>query len=210
MAGVKVREAGQPVGSISVDDDFLHRQCIPARKSLPCETAKSVRGVAGCGDGAERRSQGSLWRLRDLLSQRSPGSGPRGASLARGRIACNRSRGVQGPGGKRQRAAREGPDSAALTSSAVEQPSAAQAIDVLLAFETAPGSQTGSGYTVTAGHLENRDPAAMHRFLGFPRRSGTVMHHFLANPEPFPSRVFLCESQDIRVPTQKPRTSISP
>ena len=33
-----------------------------------------------------------------------------------------------------------------LTSSAVEQPSAAQAIDVLLAFETAPGSQTGSGY----------------------------------------------------------------
>ena len=35
-----------------------------------------------------------------------------------------------------------------LTSSAVEQPSVAQAIDVLLAFETAPGSQTGSGYIV--------------------------------------------------------------
>ena len=33
--------------------------------------------------------------------------------------------------------------------------------------------------TVSRGHLENRDPAAMHRFLGFPRRSGTAMHHFL-------------------------------
>ena len=33
--------------------------------------------------------------------------------------------------------------------------------------------------TVSRGHLENRDPAAMHHFLGFPRRSGTVMHHFL-------------------------------
>ena len=40
------------------------------------------------------------------------------------------------------------------------------------------------------------------------RRSGTAMHHFLnkrvasASPEPFPSSVNLCESQDIRVPTQ--------
>ena len=33
--------------------------------------------------------------------------------------------------------------------------------------------------TVTSGHLENRDPAAMHRFLGVPWRSGTAMHHFL-------------------------------
>ena len=33
-----------------------------------------------------------------------------------------------------------------LTSSAVEQPSAAQAIDVLLAYETAPEPYTGSGY----------------------------------------------------------------
>ena len=33
--------------------------------------------------------------------------------------------------------------------------------------------------TVSRGHLENRDPAAVHRFLGFPRRPGTAMHHFL-------------------------------
>ena len=42
----------------------------------------------------------------------------------------------------------------------------------------AAGGRQADG-TVSRGHLENRDPAAMHRFLGFPRRSGTAMHHFL-------------------------------
>jgi len=65
--------------------------------------------------------------------------------------------------------------------------------------------------TVSTGHLENRDPAAMH--APFLRVSSEIWHShapFLkwdasANPEPFPSSVFLCESQDI--PGSRPSRS---
>ena len=50
--------------------------------------------------------------------------------------------------------------------------------DTLILFTALP-QVTLAACTVSTGHLENRDPAAMHRFLGFPRRSGTAMHHFL-------------------------------